>query len=715
MFHRSVLSAHRVALLATLVLPFAFSASAQQTTTLDRIAVESESDDILVQDGYVAREDRIGTKVDTPIADIPQAISVVTQDQIEDQKPRTLNEALSYTASANPNSFGFDSRYDAFFLRGFPAYYNGIFRDGLRQYNGPSAWFKTEPYGIEGLTVLKGPASSLYGVSGPGGIVNLVTKRPKEERFREVELLFGEHGRAQTAFDFSGPVNDEGTLLYRLTGLGRVSDTELPGYSDDKFYIAPALTWQPDGDTKLTILSELSRAVTGGTAFFYNPSYGEVSNIYAGDPNYNDFTGVQGRIGYEFEHRFNDFVTVRQNLRYSGVDADLEYSGLYSTDPTKPAAPLARYWGHYVEDMRSFVVDNMVQFEFDTGAVEHTAVAGLDYGWSNYEAHNATSYISSSDVAAMAPDFSGSQTMHQTGVYLHDQMRWDNLTVFASARYDWVDSSSTDYLFTETEQTDSAFSGRLGASYRTEWGLIPYANYSTSFSPNLGFVHDYGTNVRRVARPTKGEQVEIGIKYEVPDTNFIFGAAYFNIDQTDGVVYDGTFDSGGNQRQRQLDLNSEGIELEANASFDNGFSLIASYTYMKMTIERGALDIDQTGPLPSESTAGKELSATPNHLFSLWGHYAFQSGSLEGFGLGAGVRYVGESYGDDLNTFRNDDRFFIDAALSYDFGAKNPDLEGLSLQVNAKNLLDERKPICTAGSCYWDEGRSVFGSLRYRF
>ena len=236
----------------------ALTAFAQEApTNFDRLEVQSESDDILVQDGYVAKQDRIGTKVDTPIVEIPQAISVVTQDQIEDQKPRTLNETLSYTASANPNGFGFDSRYDAFTLRGFPAYYNGIFRDGLRQYNGPSAWFKTEPYGIEGLTVLKGPASSLYGISGPGGIVNLVTKRPKDEQFREVELLFGEDNRYQTAFDFSGPANEDGTLLYRMTGLGRMSDTDLPGYPDDKLYFAPAMTWKPDEDTKLTVLGEL--------------------------------------------------------------------------------------------------------------------------------------------------------------------------------------------------------------------------------------------------------------------------------------------------------------------------------------------------------------------------------------------------------------------------------------------------------------------------
>jgi iron complex outermembrane receptor protein len=694
----------RTTILAMFAVSFgATLAHAQQPTELERLEIESESDDILVQDGYVAKQDRIGTKVDTPIVEIPQAISVVTQDQIEDQKPRTLNEILSYTASANPNGFGFDSRYDAFTLRGFPAYYNGIFRDGLRQYNGPSAWFKTEPYGIEGLTVLKGPASSLYGISGPGGIVNLVTKRPKDEQFREVELLFGEDNRYQTAFDLSGPANEDGTLLYRMTGLGRVSDTDLPGYPDDKLYIAPAMTWKPDEDTKLTVLAELSRAVTGATAFFYNPAYGQVSDLYEGDPNWNDFTGLQGRIGYEFEHRFNDWLTVRQNLRFAAVDADLEYSGHYPPDPTDPDA-LARCWGHYKEDMRNFVVDNMAQFEFDTGAASHVAVAGVDYGWTDYSAENGTSYVSVEDIEDMPLAFSGSQTMNQVGVYLHDQMQWNGFTLFASGRYDWVDTDSLDYLFNDNDQKDSAFSGRVGLSYRTEWGIVPYANYSTSFSPNIGFVYDSVTNERRVARPTKGEQVEVGVKYEIPDVNAVLGAALFNIDQKDGVVYDGTFDDAGNQIQRQLDLNSRGVELEAAASFDNGFSLLASYTYMRMKIEKGAA-----------GTEGNELSSTPNHIVSLWGHYKFEQDKLAGLGLGAGVRYVGESFGDDLNSFKNDDRVVVDAALSYDVGAQNPKLEGLMLQVNAKNLLDERKPVCTAGNCYWDEGRSVFGSLRYRF
>ncbi|MDX8504092.1 TonB-dependent siderophore receptor [Mesorhizobium sp. VK22E] len=697
------MSHQAISLLAgTAILGQAWPAIAQENgdaTVLGKIEVTAESNEILVQDGYVAKKDRIGTKVDTPIVKIPQAVSVVTQKQIEDQKPRTLNDALGYTASANPNSFGFDTRYDAFFLRGFPAFYNGMFRDGLRQYNGPSAWFKTEPYGIEGVTILKGPASSLYGVSGPGGIVNVVTKQPKDEPFHEIELLAGEHNRFQAALDASGPVNEDGSILYRFTSLGRLSETDLPAYPDDKLYLAPAITFKPDEDTRLTILGEYSKSVTGGTAAFYNSAYGALSNVYEGDPAWNDFSQDQGRIGYEFEHRFNDWLTVRQNLRYNAVDSDIEYSGHYSIGADQP---LQRYWGHYTEKMRNFVVDNMAQLEFDTGPVRHTAVGGIDYAWSDYDAGSGLSYVSVDDIKSAPVPYSGGQQMNQLGVYLHDQMEWNDFTLFTSGRFDWVDTTSTAADFSQSKQKDSAFSGRLGLSYRTEWGIIPYVNYSTSFSPNIGFVYDdVNSDVGRVARPTIATQKEIGVKYEIPDYNATVSAALFDIDQKDGVVFDA---SSGINKQRQLDLNSRGVELEANASLDNGFSVIASYTYLRVKIELGA-----------EGTDGKELSATPNHILSLWGHYQFENGTLAGLGLGAGVRFAGASYGDDTNTFRNDARALVDASLSYDFGYRNPKLEGVELQVNAKNLFDNQQTICSAGYCYRDEGRSLFGSLRYRF
>ncbi|OWK19135.1 hypothetical protein AJ88_48935 [Mesorhizobium amorphae CCBAU 01583] len=227
-----------------------------------------------------------------------------------------------------------------------------------------------------------------------------------------------------------------------------------------------------------------------------------LSNVYEGDPAWNDFDQTQGRIGYEFEHRFNDVLTVRQNLRYNAVDSDIEYSGHYSIGADQP---LQRYWGHYTETMKNFVVDNMAQFEFDTGPVRHTAVGGIDYAWSDYDAGSGISYVSVDDIKSASVPHYGGQEMNQLGVYLHDQMEWNDFILFTSGRYDWVDTTSTAADFSSSKQKDSAFSGRLGLSYQTEWGITPYVNYSTSFSPNIGFVFDDVTSTvgRGPARPSR--------------------------------------------------------------------------------------------------------------------------------------------------------------------------------------------------------------------
>lgn len=659
---------------------------------LPEITLEAESNTTLVQEGYVAQVSREATKLDTPIGKIPQALTVITQDQIEDQAPRTLNETLSYTATANPNNFGYDTRFDAFTLRGFPAYYNGMFRDGLRQYNSPTALFKTEPYGLEGIAVLKGPNSSLYGVSGPGGIINLVTKRPKDEAYREIEATTGSNDRAQIAGDISGPLGDSGEFSYRLTGLVRRANTDLPGYADDKTYFAPALTWD-NGVTRVTVLGEVSNSLTGGTAIYYNPAPGEISDIYEGDPEYNDFEQDQWRIGYEIEHDLNDSVTLRQNFRAASVDVDLEYSGHYPL-----GTDLARYWGHYLESVDTLTLDNGLRWNVATGPVAHEILAGIDMTHADYDSHSLVAYGSTEETAETPVPFAGAQKTRQLGVYLHDQISWGNWQAFASARWDHVETTSTAANGDKSSQTDTGRSGRLALSYDWGGGVMTYGSVSTSFSPNIGFVYDSPEDTEgSPAQPTQSTQREIGIKYAPEGTNLLLSAALFDIDQRDGIVLDAT--SGENQ-QRQLDLNSQGIELEAQANWDNGWSMIASYAHQHVKIEKGL-----------SGTDGNELNATPNDTLSLWGKYQVQSGPMEGLGLGAGLRYVGESYGDDQNSIRNDDRTFVDLEVSYDL----PQAPGVQFQLNVKNAFNQEKTTCTAGHCYRDEGRVWTASLRRRF
>jgi iron complex outermembrane recepter protein len=243
-------------------------------------------------------------------------------------------------------------------------------------------------------------------------------------------------------------------------------------------------------------------------------------------------------------------------------------------------------------------------------------------------------------------------------------------------------------------QDDHKFSGRAGLAYLFDNGISPYVSYSTSFSPVIGnsFSGD-------AFSPSEGEQEEIGVKYAPSEVNLAINAALFRIRQTNVLASD---PNNPNFQIQRGEVESKGLELEATTSLMAGLNLTAAYTYLDLEITAG----DNEGNAPS---------GIPEHQFSIWSDYTVQSGAAEGLGFGAGVRYLGESFGDDTNTFRNDSRILVDASLSYDFGKANPKLEGVSAQINAKNLFDKRADSCQAGYCYRDEGRNVIGSLRYRF
>jgi len=313
--------------------------SETRTIQLDEVTVEGERSGqggALTANGYVATSTRSATKTDTPVLETSQSISTVTQQQIEDRKPQTLLDAVSYTPGARVGSYGFDPRYDAFTIRGIEVTYTGVFRDGLRQVNSPNGLFRLEPYGLEGISILRGPAASIYGASSTGGIVDLISKRPTFLPFREVEVQTGSYGRIQGNFDLSGPVNSDNTLFYRLTGLVRDAGTQIDAVQDDRIFIAPAFTWKPNDATTLTVIGEYMDSNTGGSAAYVNNYELDETGVPTGrvigaprffesDARYNDYRQKQGRIGYEFEHRFSDMFTLRQRMRLSALGTNQEY------------------------------------------------------------------------------------------------------------------------------------------------------------------------------------------------------------------------------------------------------------------------------------------------------------------------------------------------------------------------------------------------------
>lgn len=711
----------RLALTGTSLLIFAATAPAQDqatatangATVLEDVVVDGGSGGVIAADGYVGKSSATGAKTDTPFIQTPQSISSVTKEQLEDRNPQSLLDALAYTPGTRIGAYGFDPRFDSFTVRGFDVTYTGVFRDNLRQPGAGSSLFKTEPYGLEGVSILRGPSSALYGASGAGGLYNLISKRPTEEALREIQIQYGSHDRYQGQFDISGPITQDDPMYYRLTGLLRNSDTEQVGVPDDRAYIAPAFTWKPDEDTRLTILGEYSRTKTGGTAAYYFDGV-EVSDFFAGNPAFNDSIQEQGRIGYEFERRLNDGFTFRQNARASRLHIDADWAFAYQPNAVNPTL-LDSSAGSFAEWMNAYAIDNQLEAKFETGALEHTLLTGIDFTkiyWKSLNGYGATPPLDTANPTAGRPtnpiayQTKSEQDLLMTGIYMQDQIRYDALTFTLGGRHDWVstDTDNTDLAsgaVGTVSQKDRAFTWRAGVTYETEWGITPYASYSTAFSPNAGVNLATGNPFK----PTESEQQEIGVKYLLPDSNTLLTAALFNIDQTNSLYYEVVDLPTGptNIQVQRGELRSRGLEFEASTSLDNGLSLVASYTYTQAKI------ID--GPV---NTIGNDVSSIPRHMAALWAHYDVpEDNPLHGLGFGAGVRFTGTSYSSDANTSTNSERAFVDASIDYDFAAIDKQFEGLKLQVNATNLFDRRGAVCSAGFCYRDQGRTVIGTLKY--
>ncbi|WP_372070579.1 TonB-dependent siderophore receptor (plasmid) [Tistrella mobilis] len=649
-------------------------------------------------DGYVASNTITGTKTATPLIETPQSVSVVTADQIADQKVQTVEDALAYTAGVQIAGWGMDPRFDQIQIRGFSITESGDYLDGLKQPNtGWLAYYRTDTYNLERLDVLKGPASVLYGQSDVGGLVNRVSKRPTGEKIREVEFLTGDPYRLQTQFDLGDRLVPDGSLSYRLVTVARDSERTISQIDDDRVMLSPSLRWQGDA-TELTVYGQYQHDRTGASPRPYDDPVQGLTRIWGGDENFDKLEQTQVMVGYSLAHDLTDDITLRQNLRYGEVDTDNQYlspAGLQADGYTLNRTSIGVY-----ETIQTLGVDNQAEFRFDTGPVSHTLLTGLDYQWND----GTIDYLSGDapSLNLRHPDYSqyvphpdtvltlSAVRTNQTGVYIQDQLALDRWRMTLALRHDNATNRTRDrQTGIVTRSTDDATTGRVGLLYMFESGLAPYVSYATSFNP------ESGTDVNgNQLRPTEGEQIEIGVKYQAPGTNSIYTASLYDLTKTNVV----THENGNYLLPRQIgEVRSRGLELEAVAELMDGLKLRAAYAYQDMEITR-SLEGDQ----------GNRPTGVPEHLASAWLDYTHQTGSFAGLGGGFGLRYVGETYTDTTNSTTNGGYTLADAVIHYDLG-------GARLQLNARNLGDREVLVCQDGYCYRGEGRTVIASLRYRW
>lgn len=682
-------------------------------------------------DGYNATHSQIATKTSTALLETSQSVSVVTRQQMDDQGSQTVSQAMRYTPGVLTNPYGATHRYDYVAMRGFnDGSVDNIYLDGLKSMgdSGTYSTMQVDPYFLERVDILKGPSSVLYGRSSPGGLVALTSKKPLYEPYHQIQATVGTQGQRGVGFDFSGPLDDDKRIAYRLTGLTDKSDTQFDHAEEKRYALAPTVSIDFSEDTSLTLQAYLQHDPKGGyhggvpaSGTLHQRNGQRISeHFFDGEPGVDGYSRNQQSFGYQFEHRFNDVFTARQNFRY--LDSKVNMDQVYAYDWTTPTSnELTRYYSGGDERLHAFIVDNMLQAEFFTGAAKHTTLLGVDYqrrktvvdwtsgsvaplnGFNPAYGNSAISYYSPTSYL---------RRLEQTGVYAQDLIELDKWRFSLGLRQDWVETSDENRLAetgrpagTEISDRRTKLTGRAGVLYLFDNGIAPYLSYSESFNPN-----SYSDSAGNPLAPTDGTQWEAGIKYQPPGTDNLFTASVFRIDQENlasKLPQENFYRPIGAVR-------SQGLELEAHMQLTDNFKLLGSYTLTDIEYSKSMVSTLSTATNPIENK-GNSPTQAPKHMASLWGDYAFNDGALDGLRLGAGVRYVGYSWADAENTMKVPSYTLFDASVGYDLSKVG--MKGVDVRVNANNLTNESY-IATCASlsfCYMGEERNVSATVSYEF
>ena len=710
MFRELQLKPFLLATTTTLALIIASPAYAQDRSAQTGDPTDEADEQTIVVTG--ALTDFGATKSDTPIVETARSISIETEQDFEEKGAQSLDDALTYSAGVTAEPFGFSTRGDFAQVRGLDA---PEYRDNLQYLFGFYNTTRQDIYTLEQVEVLKGPASVLYGAGSPGGIINVVTKRPHGVTEGEVRLDYGSFDRAQIATDINIAIpGAEDQAQFRIVGILRDADTQIEQVSDDKLVIAPALTLRPATGTEVTILANYSEQ-RSDTAHQFLPVTGTLfptadgqeidPYAYHGAPGFNAYDTESFALTLLLEQQFNDTFSFEAVGRY--VDSQADYrqawiafqgNGVPRIDENGDGA-----WTYYLADNRSeqLALDARLRGEFSTGPIEHELLVGVQR--QDVFTDSDTAYIfNGGTLNAFDPQYQDVLSVEEvrqfqgdgprnyvdsTGFYISNQMSWGSLVANAGVRFDSVDNR----VENGSTQKDDATSLSFGLLWRGPVGISPYVSYAESFEPVVGI--DTITNQQLL--PQEGRQYEAGIKWQPTGINALVTLSAFDIEVSNLPNPNALV--GGNSQQEGISK-VRGIEFEGNALV-GGLRLDANVSY-----------------LDAEDPNGFALTSIADWQASLFALYNFR-GALDGLSLGGGLRYVGgnESNGvsaidGNLLTYRVDGRTVGDLSLGYDF-------DRFEFRLTARNVTNEEYyAVCLVrGDCFPGEKRSINGSVTVSF
>lgn len=654
-------------------------------------------------DHYAPNQASTALKTDQAILLTPVSIQVVPEAVIKDRQSYRLDEALSNVSGVRMTSSPRSSQ-DFFNIRGMAG--RRILVDGLEDTS--FIIISAETFNLERVEVMKGPASVLYGRAEPGGLINLVTRKPERVASYNGSYTYGSYDLNRATIDLTGPLTAEGGISYRL-GVGYHNSNSFVDYlENERLEVAPSLAFALGDSTTVILQAQIGKMDTpfdrgqpaAGTVLPNINGTLPISRFF-GEPDFWENDRLRQRYAVLLEHRFDE--NWRWRTGFSATITDQESKTVNYGTLAVNQRTLARTAGHDLVDRDFYNLTNDLIGRFTTGSMVHDVLVGFDVHRDFLELQTETFAIASIDIfapvygadpGARTRNTDSSYLRQGGGVYVQDVIsltsQWK---LMLGARGDWYYQKSINKI-TDVELTsdDKSVTPRAGLVYQVAEPFALYGSYSRSWIP-------IGAGTRSVSGetfdPEKAEQFEVGAKIDLASR--VTGTlAVFQLTKQDVVVRDpanpGFSISVGEQRSR-------GIELDLAGEVLPGFQVIAAQAFMEAEVTED--------PTIQE---GNELDNVPRSQSSVWGVYTIANGPFAGLGFGAGVYYVTEVQANLANTYQLDAYARVDAAVYYQAGPH------ARLSLNVKNVLDEEYYNTAAGNfVYPGEPLTLLGTVAFDF
>lgn len=661
------------ALLAgSLLTPCALAAESPAQLADSIISAPSEQADGPVQ-GYRAKRSSSATRTDTPISEIPQAISVVPAQVLDDLGSSRIDRALDFAGGVSrQNNFG-GLTFLNYSVRGFTT--GELYRNGFAINRG--SYSSPDAAAIERLEVLKGPAAALYGRGDPGGLVNIVTKRPQLEPFTQFKASAGRWDRYRSSLDVNTPLNEDGTLLSRVNLAVEDNGSFRDHVGNQRQIVNPTFSWQLSPDTLLMIDSEFSRtdSVFDRGIPAVDGKMGAVKrSTFLGEPNDGKIRNDNQLLQVSLEHYLNDAWKLRLASHYSQGTLDGN-----SSEPSRLIGDqVTRFYRERSFEWNDSITQAELHGQFELAGWQHQTLLGLEY--ENYR--NSQKYPQSvtglgygQDIynpiyGQPKPPIVNPNDFHEhTESYalnLQDQIafneRWSGLLGVRLERFEQTALNRSSRV--SNEQSKDVATPRASVLYQLTPEVGVFANASMSFKPNA--IGAQG----QVFKPEKGLGYETGLKLDLLDSRLGATVALFHIDKENVLTADpnnpGDSIAAGKAR-------SQGLDLQVSGQLTDALRVIGAYAYIDA-------EVTKDNSIPE----GSDLLGIARNSASLMSVYQFQGGSLQGSELGAAVNYVGDRSGQTGSDFE------LPAYTTVDLLARWQATKDLNLGLNLNNLFNRK-------------------------